>query len=298
MMRHVYPGSVKVLTRRGMKYPETIKNSSKAATSVMLCGNAAGELAPVYVVYKAENMWGTWAENGPSQARCNRTKSGWFDARCFEDWFEYTMLPILKKQTGKKVLIGDNLSSHISPHVISLCEANNIAFIALPPNATHLFQPLDVAYFRPMKIAWRKTLNEWKNNTRNSRSSSVPKDQFPMLSKQMFQEMEANSSQNLKSGFRKCGLFPLNRDPVLQSMPNQQLEATVPVRELLGESFLENLRSTRVQVTETRPYRRRKRVNVPAGRGITAADLVEEETTGRAIISSPLHSILINLQNL
>lgn len=45
-----------------------------------------------------------------------------------------------------------------------------------------------------------------------------------------------------------------------------------------------------MQVTESRPYRIRKRVNVPAGKGNNAAaDLIEEETTGRAIISSPLH---------
>ncbi|CAB3232834.1 unnamed protein product [Arctia plantaginis] len=73
-------------------------------------------------------------------------------------------------------------------------------------------------------------------------------------------------------------------------MPNQQLEATVPVRELLGESFLENLRCTRVQVTETRAYRRRRRINVPPGKSITAADVVEEETTGRDIILSSLLS--------
>lgn len=124
-------------------------------------------------------MWVTWTENGPPGTRYNRTKSGWFDARCFEDWFMFTMLPLLKKQAAKTVLIGDNLSSHINPQVIAECEANNITFCCLSPNATHLLQPLDVAYFRPMKIAWRHTLNQWKMNTRNSRRFCFPKEQFP-----------------------------------------------------------------------------------------------------------------------
>lgn len=64
------------------------------------------------------------------------------------------MLPILRRQEGTKVLIGDNLSSHISLDVLRACEENSIKFIALPPNATHLLQPLDVAYFRPMKVKW------------------------------------------------------------------------------------------------------------------------------------------------
>ena len=138
-----------------------------------------------------------------------------------------------------------------------------------------------------MKIAWRQTLNQWKNNTRNSRSSCVPKDQFPGLLNEMLQKMSANSAQNLKSGFQKCGLFPHNRDKVLQRLPNQQIEENVAVRELLSESFLENLRATRMQVTTTRPYRRRRRVNVPAGRGITGADL-EMETINHA--SRSVHS--------
>lgn len=88
------PGSIRVITKRGTKYPERIRNSSKACTSIMVCGSAAGQLAPIYVNYKAEKIWTTWTENGPHEARYNRTKSGWFDSQSFEDWFISLMLPI------------------------------------------------------------------------------------------------------------------------------------------------------------------------------------------------------------
>ena len=94
------PGNKKVITRRGAKYPEQIRNSSKACTSLMFCGNSAGQLCPVYVNYKSEKLWSTWTENGPEGARYNRTKSGWFDHQVFEDWFVSLMLPILKKQSS------------------------------------------------------------------------------------------------------------------------------------------------------------------------------------------------------
>lgn len=54
-----------MITRRGAKYPEKIQNASKACTSIMVCGSAAGELAPLYVNYKAEKLWPTWTENEP-----------------------------------------------------------------------------------------------------------------------------------------------------------------------------------------------------------------------------------------
>ena len=46
-----------------------------------------------------------------------------------------------------KVLIGDNLGCHFSPEVIKANKGNNKTFITLPPNCTHLCQPLDVSVF-------------------------------------------------------------------------------------------------------------------------------------------------------
>jgi hypothetical protein len=51
-------------------------------------------------------------KNGPKGTRYNSTLSEWFDGATFTDWFESLMLPVLKKQHRKKMLIGDNLSSH------------------------------------------------------------------------------------------------------------------------------------------------------------------------------------------
>ena len=50
-----------------------------------------------------------------------------------------------------KLLIGDNLTSHMSAEVIELCKENNIKFVCFPPNSTEKLQPLDVGFFGPMK---------------------------------------------------------------------------------------------------------------------------------------------------
>nr|CAI5823261.1 unnamed protein product [Callosobruchus analis] len=59
---------------------------------------------------------------------------------------------------GRKVLIGDNLSAHLDDEIIKLCCELDIDFVCLIPNSTHLCQPLDVAFFRPMNSAWREIL--------------------------------------------------------------------------------------------------------------------------------------------
>jgi hypothetical protein len=50
-----------------------------------------------------------------------------------------------------KLIIGDNLSSHLSPTVLQSCREHNIRFCFLPENSTHILQPLDVGVFAPMK---------------------------------------------------------------------------------------------------------------------------------------------------
>ena len=112
----------------------------------MFCGNAVGEFSPPMVVYKSENLYKNWIKGGPKNAVYDVTPSGWFDNRTFEIWFFKFFVPAVTGK-GKVALIRDNLGSHFSKAVIDKCLEENIYFICLPPNATHLCQPLDVAVF-------------------------------------------------------------------------------------------------------------------------------------------------------
>ena len=144
-------------------------------------------------------MWDTWTKGCPEDARYNRSKSGWFDNVCFRDWFYTVALPFLRRKEGRKLLIGDNLSSHFSQDVIEECQKCDIYFVCLPPNSTHLCQPLDVSFFRPLKIQWRKILNEWKSGG-GRRSATVSKDKFPQLLKQLLVAIGAKERENIRSG--------------------------------------------------------------------------------------------------
>jgi hypothetical protein len=85
----------------------------------------------------------------------------------------------LKNQNGTKVIICDNLSSHFTPHVLQLCRENNIALICLPPNSTHLTQPLDVSFFRSLKVAWQNILSKWKAGNHGKNEKVLPKQSLP-----------------------------------------------------------------------------------------------------------------------
>lgn len=213
-------------------------NSSKSSTSLMFSAAGDGTTLPLYVVYKAIHLYDSWTEGGLKHTRFTRTKSGWFDAACFEDWVRMrtVAVPYCKKLTGKKFLIGDNLSSHVSLEAINLCLEHDINFIFLPANSTHLTQPLDVAFFAPLKKAWCEILEKWKMGPGRN-SSSVPKDKFPRLLKNLLKKKEPNSSANVRRGFRKCGIIPVNKEEALKMLPSESI--TSETHEVLERDFIE-----------------------------------------------------------
>lgn len=267
------PSRKKVICRRGVKYPERVCNFSKSSTSVMMCGSASGELLPPFVVYKALKMWDIWVEGGPKGARYSSTKSGWFDSNCFNEWFDTLLLPKLKKLPGKRVVIADNLSSHLNVNVFQKCKDNDISFVCLPPNSTHLTQPLDVAFFRPMKVAWRTILSQWKETADGANSQVVSKQVFPSLLKKVLERMEPNMAKNLESGFRKCGIYPCDIEPLLQRVGRKTVEPSA-----VSAAFLEVMNSTR-SVFQKPASVKRKKINLPAGKSLSHEDVEAQKTS-------------------
>ena len=97
-------GRKRCVFKRSCRYPNRVASTTKTGFSVMFSGSADGSLFPPYTVYKAEHLYTPWVEGGPKGARYNRSKSGWFDTECFEDWFLSLMLPRLKRLPGKLIL--------------------------------------------------------------------------------------------------------------------------------------------------------------------------------------------------
>ena len=280
------PGRKKIITKRGTKHPERIIDHNKSSISIMYAGCANGNLLPPYVCYKATNMYESWKTGGPPGTRYNRSSSGWFEMQTFEDWFETVALPYLKNLEGKKIMIGDNLSSHLSAEVIKQCEENYIAFVFLPPGSTHILQPLDVSFFRPLKQAWRNVLEEEKSKLKGS--FSLSKDAFPSLLNKLHINVYNNAAANLKSGFEKCGIYPLNKERALSSIPRRNT-CTNDAQRKDQESFSvmdDSLLTLRYGENAPPQTQKRKRLNVEPGKSVGAADLLSTSCQGMALTST------------
>lgn len=268
------PGKSKVIIRRGAKHAERIMDSSKVSTSVMFSGTASGDVLPPFVVYKSKYIYDVWTERGPKGTVYGNSNSGWFDSHLFEQWFFRVVLKYFKNKDPlnekPKLLIGDNLASHISITVIESCRKHNIRFVLLPKNSTHLCQPLDVAFFRPLKAKWRQVLKEFKEKYKGTINKTV----FLGLLKKALDSMQ-NASKSMQAGFRATGIHPLDSTQVLKRLPKET--DGYDSNDSWAESFIEVLKEARFgQAAETK--QRKRRLQVEPGQAITSEDLQEVTT--------------------
>ncbi|CAL4182392.1 unnamed protein product, partial [Meganyctiphanes norvegica] len=108
----------------------------------------------------------------------------------------------------------DGCSAHISLAIVEEARARNIILVKLPPNSTHILQVLDVTVFGPSKSAWTEVIRQW---SRQSRFKNVTKSVFPALLSKLFDSM-VEKPDNLVSGFRTTGIWPLNKKKILDKV--------------------------------------------------------------------------------
>lgn len=130
---------------------------------------------------------------------------------------------------------------------------------------------MDVAFFRPLKRGWRDSLTNWKAKNRGC----IPKTEFPRILKKTLDNLGENntSSQNLMSGFKAPGIFPLDPNKVLQKLPDFQLvtETSINNSETSWvQSFEEFLSDNRIKETTTERKMRKNKIEVIPARSVTS----------------------------
>ena len=288
--------SKKILARRGARAVHEVGGASDHQfITVSVCGNAAGLRLPPFILYKGKHLYNTWTQGGPAAACYGVSSSGWMEEANFEKWFELQFYPAVKHllETGPVVMLFDGHYSHLGLSLIMKARGFGIHLICLPPNTTHILQPLDVGVFGPVKTAWRKILKMYKVQTR---AANVNKEVFPGLIRKLWDC--CITPAHLRSAFRCAGLVPFDPRAIKSdclapsliqapdspsSPPSPDLQLTgsghvtigshqTPVRIELRAYFVRALKPC----NESRVRRRRRRVELAdIGEVITEDEVVE-----------------------
>ena len=208
--------SQKLLCKRGVRsLHEVGGGTGREHTTVHVCCSASGQRLPPFVLYKAKNMYHRWMQGGPAGCVYGASESGWMDGTNFLSWFRKLFLPAVGHltSTGPVYLFFDGHYSHISLELIRTAQKSNVKLFCLPPNCTHILQPLDVGVFGPVKKTWGKVVKQWRLETRGM---NVSKEAFPALIAQLW--AQSLTPAQCISGFKACGILPLSRDAVTSKL--------------------------------------------------------------------------------
>ena len=178
----------------------------------MLCAaSAAGFPLPPMIIYPKAYPGGAYTFAGPDDAVYGKSESGYVDSELFIKWMEKIFLKFAVPERPI-ILFIDGHKSHVTLDVIDMARNNDVILFCLPPHTTHALQPLDVAVFKSFKNHFSKAVKALSFAKKNF---VVSKRDFAQVVKDPFEQ--AFSIPNIKSGFRKSGIFPFNRNVVDES---------------------------------------------------------------------------------
>ena len=156
-------GVGKVLAARGSRNVHTITSNEREWILVLTCFNANGDTIPHYYIFKGVRARRDYLALCESRSTFWMQKKGWVDFYQFSKWMEHFLLCLRQKNlfsnTSKHLLILDGHKVHLTLEVLSKAKENGIQMLTLPSFISHGLQSLDLACFKPFKVAFRAYRN-------------------------------------------------------------------------------------------------------------------------------------------
>jgi len=202
------PKSGKVVVQSGSKNPYHLTGSTKDQITVLVCSSAAGYALPPFVVFDRKNLNIKLTEGEVPGTVYGLSSNGWMNSDLFSEWFKGHFL-CYAPASRPLLLLLDGHKSHYCPEFIRLAASEGIIVFTLPPNTTHISQPLDKGPFSPLKVQWRKVVQDFvlKHHGR-----CVTRYDFSALFADAWSK--AMTLKNIAAGFRITGIYPFNRDAI------------------------------------------------------------------------------------
>jgi hypothetical protein len=191
--------------------------------TMLACINAAGKYFPPLFIMKGTKVDRFVFYEAMDGTMIATSNSAYINEAIFNGWL-IRFIGFIREETDlPQLLIIDNCTSHIRASTILLAKLNNIDLLALPPNLTHILQPLDVCMFRSFKALIRSRLSDTLcfYNTR-----SLNAGQFIGMCCRIVEE--TFTTDKIKFAFKAIGLFPFDPDRALE-----RIKRYAPVEEVI-----------------------------------------------------------------
>nr|XP_047135512.1 MFS-type transporter clz9-like [Hydra vulgaris] len=202
------PGKIVALKEKHSVGGLTSSESGKTIT-IVCCQSASGFFVPPTLIYPRIRVKSEFLDKAPIGSISDGSKNGWIKTELFEIWFDHYLQAVRPQSRNQPVLlILDGHSSHKKYlSVIKKARHSNVLILSLPSHCTHKLQPLDVSFFKSLKIFYDQEVSTW---LRRHPGRPVTELEVGELFGKAYGK--AATVQNCQSGFKKCGIYPFDRN--------------------------------------------------------------------------------------
>ena len=198
----------KIFGRTGKKQVGSMASAERGTNvTVLLCGNTVGEWVPPLFIFPRKKDNPDYLRGAPVGSTSANQPSGWMTNESFMAWMKHFVKHIGCTKENPALLILDGHVTHVKClDVLLYARENGLEMISLPPHSTHRMQPLDVTCMGPLEIYYSQVVQTWM---RENPGRAVTFHHVAELFEKAYSKVV--HSKMLESGFKKCGLWPVDR---------------------------------------------------------------------------------------
>jgi hypothetical protein len=270
----------RVLSLKGKHQVGAITSGERGVnTTVVCCVNPSGQYVPPMLIFKRKRMKEELKNGAPPGSLVTNNKSGWMDEDLFMDWLRHFHSFVKSTKERPVLLILDGHTTHTKNlKAIDFARDNGIVMLSFPPHCTHRMQPLDVAFFKPLKVYYNQACDRW---LRNHPGRTITTFQVSEL----FGEAYAKSATmtTAANGFQKTGIWPCSRDVFTDAdFAPSILHIGDPTEENGSEQEpgLGDTRSTQAEAEPAEDGNNSRSTDVETGMNETSSTQVEQAEDG------------------
>lgn len=198
----------KVVSTQGKKRVGSVTSWERGKTITVICSmSAAGNYIPPMFIYPRKRMSPHLQKDGPPCALYDCTHNGWSNETMFVTWLKHFIHYSNASLERKILLVLDNHTSHVTLESLDLCRKHGITMLSIPPHTSHRIQPLDVAFYSPLKSLFRRECDLYMRSS--SLMKITPYDIAGLFNKAY---SKVATMTNAVAGFKDTGIYPMNPD--------------------------------------------------------------------------------------
>ncbi|GLJ31873.1 hypothetical protein SUGI_0641340 [Cryptomeria japonica] len=206
---------MRVIAKLGSRSVPQILSKSREWITILCCVNAAGHSIPGFYLFKAKRQLKNYIANCEPGACMAAQPHAWMTKELFLNWLYHFARSVLGgvSPTNRHLLIFDGHRSHVALTTIHEARSLGIDLLTLPAHTSHKLQPLDVSVFSPFKAHFKSERSKWMAKHPHI---EIRRTELAELASKAFKL--ALTSENIIVGFRRTGIWPLNKDALCNDM--------------------------------------------------------------------------------